>query len=135
MFLAPVEWDMTLYLPMALAREGLRFNISSSPVLDAFPLGNTTGTAQSIARGAPQVPEPVPRQLPWGMAQGGPRMWHPEVAVVSCGAGTLEEVGRGSRAAGDREAKSIARGESRGSEMGQHMPYQKVDTQTEQKRF
>lgn len=54
--------------------------------------------------------------------------------MVSWEAGTLEETGRGSRAAGDREANSIARGESRGSEMGQHMPYKKADTQTEQKR-
>lgn len=50
MFLAAVEQDITHYLPMALARERLRFNIrfniSSSPVLSAFPLGSTTGKAQ-----------------------------------------------------------------------------------------
>lgn len=138
MFLAAVEQDITHYLPMALAREGLRFKIrftiSSSPVLSAFPLGSTTGTAQGTARDTPQAPAPAPRQIPWGMAQGGPGMQHPEVSLVSWGEGTLEETRRGSREAGDREAKGIARGESRGSEMGQHMPYRKADIQTEQKR-
>lgn len=33
--------------------------------------------------------------------------------MVSCGAGTLEETGRGSRAAGDRETSSLVRGEPR----------------------
>lgn len=77
-------------------------------------------------------------------------MQHPEVVVVSWGAGilgggwegiqsscetvTLEETGRVSRTAGDRKVKSFARREPRGSEMGQHMPYKKADTQTEQKR-
>lgn len=53
--------------------------------------------------------------------------------MASCGAGTQEETGRGSRVAWDKKVNSVARGESRGSEMGQHMPYKKADIQTEQK--
>lgn len=129
MFLARVKQDITHYLPMALAREELRITISRSPELGAFPLGSTRHSlGRSTGSGActPAAPTGNSMRGTWDAA---PRGGSGQLGGRDTGGGW-----EGPRAAGDRKVNSIARGEPRGSEMGQHMPYKKADTQTEQKR-
>lgn len=95
-------------------------------------MGSTTGTRHSLGHPAGSractLPAPVGNDMrgTWDVASRG--------SSAELGGRDTGGDWEGIQSSRDREAKSVARGESRGSEMGQHMPYQKADTQTEQKR-